>query len=411
MNNLLENNPIEQFKVIVIGAGAAGLMCAITAAKRGRSVLVLDHSNKVGKKILMSGGGRCNFTNYSIEPENFICSNPHFCKSALSRYTQWQFIELVEKYDIGYYDKGLGQLFCTKSSKDIRNMLVAECERYGVSIQLQTKVTSILPAKNKENTTKLHVKTKQIDYLTQSVVIATGGLSIPTMGATGFGYEIAKQYGHNLIATRPSLTPLTFDKKWLDKTARLPGNAISVEVKCCDTFDNEISFREAMLFTHKGLSGPAILQISNYWQPGKPLFINLLPEIDTFAWISRNKTKRPEINLKTLLSSEFSQSVAEYFCELIGLNSKLKHLEHNEISGISDFLSNWEAYPAGYEGYRVAEVTFAGVDTSEISSKTFESSRQNGLFFIGEVLDVTGHLGGYNFQWAWSSGNAAGQYV
>lgn len=393
----------QDFQVIVIGAGAAGLMCAITAAKRGRKVLVIDHANKVGKKILMSGGGRCNFTNYSIEPENYLCNNSHFCKSALSRYNQWQFIELVEQYGIEYYDKGLGQLFCKNSSKDIRDLLVNECQKAQVKIQLKTSVNSI---KINANSTNFQLNTTLGELGCESLIIATGGLSIPTMGATGFGYDIATQFGHKIIPTGPALTPLTFDRKWLDKTKNLPGNAIDVCVTC-----NGQSFTEAMLFTHKGLSGPAILQISSYWRPGSPITINMLPTLNVSDWLIENKQSRGEILLKTLLSSKFSQSIAEYLCLELGIQSKLKQIEINELKLIEKRLAEWIVYPAGYEGYRVAEVTIGGIDTDEISSKTFESLLQNNLYFIGEVLDVTGHLGGYNFQWAWASGNAAGSYA
>ncbi len=393
----------QKFQVIIIGAGAAGLMCAITAAKRGRQVLVIDHANKVGKKILMSGGGRCNFTNYSIEPENFLCNNPHFCKSALSRYNQWQFIELVEEYGIEYYDKGLGQLFCKNSSKDIRDLLVDECRKNGVIIQLKTSVEKIEALAGSSG---FKLVTSLAEFSCTSLVVATGGLSIPTMGATGFGYDIARQFGHHIIATGPALTPLIFDKKWLEKTSQLPGNAIDVQVSC-----NGQRFSEAMLFTHKGLSGPAILQISSYWQPGQPILIDLLPGLDVAAWLQENKQARAEIQLKTLLSTKFSQSIAEYLCSEIGMNCKLKQIEVNELNKIEQRLTRWTLYPAGYEGYRVAEVTLGGIDTDEISSKTFESVKQNNLYFIGEVLDVTGHLGGYNFQWAWASGHAAGSVV
>lgn len=392
----------QEHQVLIVGAGAAGLMCAITAAKRGRRVLLIDHANKVGKKILMSGGGRCNFTNYSIEAENYLCANPHFCISALSRYTQWQFIELVENYHIEYYDKGLGQLFCKHSSKEIRNMLVAECEKHGVHIQLNTQVSSIQPV----DSTEYMISSSAGCYLVNSLVIATGGLSIPSMGASGFGYDIAKQFGHTVFSTRPSLTPLIFDKKWLSKTALLPGNSLTVEATC-----NGQTFKESMLFTHKGLSGPVILQISNYWQPGDCIAINLLPDLKVDDWLEDNKSTRPNISLKTLLSTKFSQSIAEYICRRLNQNNPLKQLEKADIQKISSFLSIWDLHPTGYESYKVAEVTKGGINTDEISSKTFESKRQKGLYFIGEVLDVTGHLGGYNFQWAWASGNAAGEFV
>lgn len=393
----------NEFEVIIIGAGAAGLMCGITAAKRGRKVMIVDHANKVGKKILMSGGGRCNFTNYSIEAENYLCNNPHFCKSALSRYNQWNFIALVEDYEIKYYDKGLGQLFCKNSSKDIRDLLVNECQKNSAKIQLKTEIKEIKPQTAQ---TGFVVDTSLGKFSCKSLVIATGGLSIPTMGATGFGYDIAKQFSHNVIATRPALSPLTFDKKWLEKTKQLPGNSIDVQVSCQGQ-----SFSEAILFTHKGLSGPAILQISSYWQPGLPIVINLLPKLVVSEWLLKNKKTRGEIQLKTLLSTQFSQSVAEYLCTEMGFNPKLKRLEIADLNGITKQLTEWTIYPAGLEGYRVAEVTIGGINTDEISSKTFESSKQQNLFFIGEVLDVTGHLGGYNFQWAWSSGYAAGCYV
>ncbi len=393
----------QEFQVIIIGAGAAGLMCAITAAQRGRKVLVIDHANKVGKKILMSGGGRCNFTNYSIEPENFLGSNPHFCKSALSRYNQWQFIELVEKYAIEYYDKGLGQLFCKNSSKDIRDLLINECQQHKVKIQLKTSVEKITAFADSSG---FKLETNLGKYCCSSLVVACGGLSIPTMGATGFGYEVAQQFNHKIIPTGPALTPLTFDKKWLEKTQELPGNAVDIQVSC-----NGQSFSEAMLFTHKGLSGPAILQISSYWQLGEPIIINLLPNLNVTDWLLENKKNRSDIQLKTLLSSKFSQSIANYLCGLIGFNCKLKQIEIGELKQIEKQLTEWKLYPAGYEGYRVAEVTIGGIDTDQISSKTFESTNQRNLYFIGEVLDVTGHLGGYNFQWAWASGYAAGEYV
>lgn len=407
----------SEYQVIIIGAGAAGLMCAITAAQRGRKVLVLDHTNKIGKKILMSGGGRCNFTNYTIEPENYLCNNPHFCKSALSRYTQWHFIGLVEEYGIQYYDKGLGQLFCKNSSKDIRDLLVSECQKHKVRIQLKTPVNQINPipenSDEKEETTssqlqspKFLISTVESDFSCESLIIATGGLSIPTMGASDFGYRIARQFDHTIKDTRPALTPLTFPEKWLTKTKNLPGNSLKVTLSC-----NDQSFTDDMLFTHKGLSGPAILQISSYWTTGLPLTINLLPFEDVSHWLEENKTKRGDIQLKTLLATKFSQAIAEFICHEVELTCKLKQLDHADLLKVQEILTKWSIYPNGYEGYRVAEVTFGGVNTDEVSSKSFESKKQDGLFLIGEVLDVTGHLGGYNFQWAWSSGHAAGTYV
>ncbi len=410
----------SDYQVIVIGAGAAGLMCAISAAKQGRKVLILDHANKVGKKILMSGGGRCNFTNYSIEPENYLCQNTHFCKSALSRYTQWDFIGLVDEYQIDYYDKGQGQLFCRKSSKDIRDMLVAECQKHKVRIQLKTKINQVETVNQNSVTSdvdsaeglepmppmRFRISTDNEEFLCESLVIATGGLSIPTMGATDFGYKIAQQFGHSIIPTRPALSPLILNKKWQDKAKNLPGNSLKARVSCADE-----SFTDHILFTHKGLSGPAILQISSYWTKGAPIKIDLLPDINVLEWIENSKLSRKEIQLKTLLSQQFSQSVSEFLCNEIGFNHKLKHLEQAELQKVVQLLTEWTIYPVEYEGYRVAEVTYGGVDTDEVSSKSFESANQPGLFLIGEVLDVTGHLGGYNFQWAWASGHAAGKYV
>jgi predicted Rossmann fold flavoprotein len=396
----------SSYEVIVIGAGAAGLMCAATAAARGRKVLVIDHANKMAKKVLMSGGGRCNFTNYFVEPDNFISSNPHFCKSALSRYTQWDFIALVEKHQIAYSEKTLGQLFCDKSSKDIRDLLLNECKSTGARIQLKTEVNKVTATENGFNLTS------SIGELQcQSLVIATGGLSIPTMGASGFGYQIGEQFGHKIIPTQAGLTPLLFSGKKLDEFKQLAGNSIQVEVSCLDANQQPVSFKEAILFTHKGLSGPAILQISSYWQQGQSIQINLLPHLNVNDWLEQQITQRPEINLKTLLATEFSQAIATYFVEQLGINCKLKQIEHKDILTITDFLQSWTLYPEQVEGYKVAEVTLGGIDTQAISSKTFESKNQPGLYFIGEVLDVTGWLGGFNFQWAWASGYAAGSYV
>ncbi len=397
----------KAFDVIIIGAGAAGLMCAAAAAARGRKTIVLDHANKMAKKVLMSGGGRCNFTNLYVEPENFLSHNPHFCKSALSRYTQWDFIALVDKYGIDYYEKTHGQLFCKNSSRDIRDLLMQECQSAGAKIQLKCKIIEITQKLNKESGINQYtLETSLGSFTCDSLVIATGGLSIPTMGASGFGYDIAKQFGHNLYPTQPGLTPLTIKQPKLADFAALAGNAIDVEVST-----NHASFKEAMLFTHKGISGPAILQISNYWKPGEPLHINLLPNIICSDWLQENIEKRPEINLKTLLATQFSQSVAGFFVQEIGIDCKLKQLDHPQINQTIQFLTQWTIYPSGFEGYKVAEVTLGGVDTSEISSKTFESQLAQGLYFIGEVLDVTGHLGGFNFQWAWASAQAAGQHV
>jgi len=397
----------KTYQVIVIGAGAAGLMCGATAASRGKKVLILDHANKMAKKVLMSGGGRCNFTNLYVEPDNFISHNSHFCKSALSRYTQWDFISLVEKYQIEYYEKTLGQLFCKTSSKEIRDLLQAECQQAGAQIQLKSQVNAIETLDDDgENENRFKLTTNRGELFCQSLVIATGGLSIPTMGASGFGYQVAEQFGHKIYPTRAGLTPMTFSDRQLEQFKSLAGNSLETIVSC-----NGESFKEAILFTHKGLSGPAILQISNYWNPGDPLHINLLPNLDIDQWLDENRNNQPDLSLKNCFAKVFSQAVANYFCDLLKINCKLKQLDHKQFSQIIEFLSNWTVYPSGLEGYRVAEVTLGGVDTAGISSKTFESQNQQGLFFIGEVLDVTGHLGGFNFQWAWASGYAAGQYV
>lgn len=392
----------QDYQVIVIGAGAAGLMCAATAAARGRKVIVLDHANKMAKKVLMSGGGRCNFTNLYVEPDNFLSHNEHFCKSALSRYTQWDFINLVEKHQIDYYEKTLGQLFCRKSSKDIRDLLLKECQSVGAKIQLKCSIDKIEAPENQP----FKLATNLGEYRCDSLVIATGGLSIPTMGASDFGYRIARQFGHHVYPTKAGLTPLTFSGRLLEKFKALAGNSVDAIVS-----SNQASFKEAILFTHKGLSGPAILQISNYWSAGEPIDINLLPDLDAEEWITQNKQQKPEINLKTLLSTKFSQSVAQFIVDELQVNCKLKQLDHPQIKQIANFLNQWQVFPSDVEGYRVAEVTLGGVDTSQISSKTFQSNLQQNLYFIGEVLDVTGHLGGFNFQWAWASGFAAGNHV
>ncbi len=388
--------------VIIIGAGAAGLMCAATAANKGLSVLVLDHANKIAKKVLMSGGGRCNFTNLNIEHENYISHNPHFFKSALSRYTQWDFIALVAKYEIPYFEKEDGQLFCERSSKDIRDLLLNECQSAGAKIQLKCSISKI---KDLEDNSFL-LETNLGQYQANSLVVACGGLSIPTMGATGFGYEIAKQYGHNIFPTQAGLSPLTFSGNLKGSFAALSGNSFNASVSC-----NNHSFNGAVLFTHKGLSGPAILQISSYWQKGEPIEINWLPQLDCETWLYESIKSRPEQSLKNCLASQFSQAIASFIAEKNTLNKKLKQLDHKEIKQLIQFLTAWKVYPNDLEGYRVAEVTLGGVDTSQISSKTFESNLRNNLYFIGEVLDVTGHLGGYNFQWAWASGHAAGESV
>ncbi|OOE11078.1 hypothetical protein BSR09_07355 [Stutzerimonas degradans] len=389
-------------EVIIIGAGAAGLMCAFSAARRGRQVLLLDHANKAGKKILMSGGGRCNFTNLYTEPANFLSSNPHFCKSALARYTQWDFLELVGRHGVPYHEKKLGQLFCDNKSSDILEMLLAECSEAGVELHLNTAIQTI------EKTAQGYALETGLSALhCQSLVIATGGLSIPTLGASGFGYQVARQFGHTVLPTRAGLVPFTITEPALKALCgELSGTSVDCRVSC-----NGQSFRENLLFTHRGLSGPAMLQISSYWQAGEALAIDLLPERDAEQWLFDEQAARPNIELKTLLGEVFTRKMATLLCELWFASKPLKQYTPAELKSVAARLSDWQLVPAGTEGYRTAEVTLGGVDTREVSSKTMESQKSAGLYFVGEVLDVTGHLGGFNFQWAWASGHAAGQCV
>ncbi len=391
--------------VVVIGAGAAGLMCAATAGRRGRRVLVLDHANKVGKKILMSGGGRCNFTNTVTDPDDYVSGNAHFCKSALSRYTPWDFIDLVEQNGIAYHEKKLGQLFCDNSSKDILKMLLAECESANVEIKTHCKITSITKSLTDPGGPFI-ISSSSGAIKAKRVVIATGGLSIPTMGATGFGYQIAQQFGHEIVATEAALVPFTLSKEQLQAFEGLSGVSANIVVSCGDQ-----SFREAMLFTHRGFSGPAMLQISTYWKPGRSITINWLPDIDALNYLQKQQDSKPNTELKTILSEQLSKRLV--LC-LMGQgieNKPMRQYTAQQIEVIALQLSCWDIMPAGTEGYRTAEVTIGGVSTDKISSKTFESQNEPGLFFIGEVLDVTGHLGGFNFQWAWASGIASGQVV
>ncbi|CAD5107342.1 BaiN/RdsA family NAD(P)/FAD-dependent oxidoreductase [Zestomonas carbonaria] len=389
--------------VIIIGAGAAGLMCAHQAARRGRRVLLLDHANKAGKKILMSGGGRCNFTNMYTEPANFLSQNPHFCKSALARYSQWDFVELVVKHDVPYHEKKLGQLFCDRKSSDILEMLLVECDENGVELRLNTSVETI-----GKTDVGYRLDTSAGAMACQSLVIATGGLSIPTLGATGFGYQAARQFGHNVLPTRAGLVPFTITEPQLKALCtELSGTSVEDCVVSC----NGQSFKENILFTHRGLSGPAILQISSYWQPGDTIEIDLLPHLDLPEWLAEQQRQQPNIELKTLLAEPFTKKMANLLAEQWFVSKPLKQYSPGELKAIAERLSAWHLVPAGTEGYRTAEVTLGGVDTREVSSKTLESLKSPGLYFIGEVLDVTGHLGGFNFQWAWASGYAAAQYV
>lgn len=390
-----------QYDVIVVGGGAAGLMCAITAGRRGRRVLVLEGSNRIGKKILMSGGGRCNFTNLYCEPSNFVSANPSFCISALSRYSQWDFIALVEQHNIPYHEKTAGQLFCDRSSKDIVAMLQAECDAAGVSIQTRCGIKSI------DEGNGFTVHGDKGTFGAKSLVVATGGLSIPRMGATDFGYRLARQFGIDVLETRAGLVPFTFSGRTKDLTTSLAGVSVPA---CVSTI--RAQFCDDLLFTHRGLSGPAALQVSSYWSTGESLSVDLLPELDVYRVLIDRKKTQPRALLRSILTESLPRAL------VIELQSVLwPHLAETCIAEISDdsleqlsaALHDWSLLPSGTEGYRTAEVTLGGVDTRDLSSQTMESREHAGLFFIGEVVDVTGHLGGFNFQWAWASGHAAGQ--
>ena len=396
---------MNRYDVIVIGGGAAGLFCALTAGQRGRSVLVLDSSNKVGKKILMSGGGGCNFTNLDITPENYLSNNPHFCISALNRYNQWQFIDLVEHHQIPYHEKSHGELFCDNSSKDILKMLLDECAAAQVVIRTKAIVSQIEPVE--EGGFSLSVAGQTIHC--QSLVVASGGLSIPTLGASGFGYDIAEQFGLNVLPRSAGLVPFTFSDWVKDISETNSGLSLDVEMSV-----NGMSFRENLLFTHRGISGPAALQLSSYWKPGQFISINLLPDHDAQTLLLGYKQSHPKSLLRNLigplLSKGFTQSLqARYWPQYA--ETPAAEIPNTVLVSLAGHLSNWQLKPSGTEGYRTAEVTLCGVDTDHISSKTMECKSQSGLYFVGEVLDVTGHLGGYNFQWAWASGYAAGCYV
>ena len=392
---------MRAFDVIIIGAGAAGLMCAIEAGKRGRKVLILDHANKAGKKILMSGGGRCNFTNYTVSAENYISCNPHFCKSALSRYTQWDFLALVNAYRIAYHERAHGQLFCDDSAKDILNMLLNECAQVGVSLQLDTPIALI-----QQQGAVFQISTSQGMLTAQSLVIATGGLSIPKMGASPFGYKVAEQFGLRVVPTRAGLVPLTLHLE--DKALFTPLSGIAVP---CSIRVGQQEFKENLLFTHRGLSGPSVLQISSYWQPGETLHINVLPDADLAELLSAQKMQKSRVMLKTLLAELLPKRLLSALIPEQVLTSTVQALSEQQIRMVSDWVHHWQLKPNATEGYRTAEATVGGVDCNEISSKTMASLKHPNLYFIGEVLDVTGWLGGYNFQWAWSSGWCAGQYA
>lgn len=410
------------YDVIVLGAGASGLMCAITAAKQGRTVLVLEKANKPGKKILMSGGGRCNFTNYSIEAENFISDNPHFCKSALKKYSQWDFIALVERYGIDYEERAHGQLFCKESASDILNMLLDECESAGVEIRTRCEITSVIALAADDSSVKCEDSSRKNRYrlgfkqddsekniASHSLVVATGALSIPTLGGSAMGYQLATQFSVPLIERRAGLVPFMFSDHMKPVCERLSGLALAVEVTC-----NKQSFKENLLFTHRGMSGPAILQISNYWNPGYEISIDLLPGVDACQWLRVSKQQAGKQLLKTLLAEKLAKSLVNELQALWWPESASRPLAEyadKELIAIGNNINQWRLKPSGTEGYRTAEVTLGGVDTSAISSKTMECKHQAGLYFIGEVVDVSGHLGGYNFQWAWSSGYSAGLFA
>ena len=392
---------MARYDVVIVGGGAAGLMCAIAAGKRGRRVLVMERSDQVGKKILISGGGRCNFTNLQVAPENFISANPHFCKSALARYRPEDFIRMVYHHGIAYHEKELGQLFCDRSAKLIVQMLVEECRQAGVRIDVDCVVSGV------ERTGDVFaLETSRGPVDTDALVVASGGLSIPKMGATGFGYELAKRFDHSIVPTRAGLVPLTFSDGDLTRYRDLSGIGLPVEAGA-----NGHRFAGPMLFTHRGISGPAILQISSYWQPGKDLRVNFLPGKDGLEWLGDRQRNRPDAELKTALGELLPKRLAQRLCEIGFDNRPLRQYRAPELQAIAGRLQRWVLQPSGTEGYRTAEVTVGGVDTDELSSATMASKKVRGLYFIGEVVDVTGHLGGFNFQWAWASGYAAGQAV
>lgn len=393
---------MQEVDVIIIGAGAAGLMCAIEAGKRSRKVLVLDHTNKAGKKILMSGGGRCNFTNYYIEPAKYFSHNSHFFKSALSRYTQWDFIELVQKHAIPFHEKTLGQLFCDNKSKDIVDMLLTECDKAKATIHLNTSVESIEKIGNHH----FNLITTKGKLRCKSLVIASGGLSIPTMGASPFAYKVAEQFNIKVWPTRAGLVPFTLDVMDKEKLSVLSGVSVDSLV-----MNERNQFREHLLFTHRGLSGPAILQLSSYWLAGETVSINLLPEQELLETLKEARITMGTKQLNSVLSGYLPKRVIEVFIPKNLAEKKLSEISNADLESVAHQVQVWVVQPNGTEGYRTAEVTIGGVDCNAISSKTMEANDIQGLYFIGEALDVTGWLGGYNFQWAWSSGWAAGQVV
>ena len=391
----------DNYDVIVIGAGAAGLMCSIEAGKRKRSVCLIEHTSKIAEKIRISGGGRCNFTNLYSSDRNFISKNIHFSKSAFGKYDQNDFVGLVSKHNIEYYEKKLGQLFCKKSAREIIEMLISECKNQDIKIKLETSVITI----SKEKDTYF-VKTNKGNFSSKSLVVATGGLSIPKIGATDFGYRIAKQFNLNITNLFPALVPLTFKNDTLEFCKNLAGISINASVAI-----DKISFEEGLIFTHRGVSGPSILQISSYWKEGKPITINLLPSVNLYEILTNKRLNSAKTNISNILSEFLPKKLATAICDKLNINKKISETSNNDLHKLTNFVHNWSIVPDGTEGYKTAEVTIGGVNTNEISSSTMECKKHPGLFFIGEVLDVTGHLGGHNFQWAWSSGFVAGQHV
>ena len=391
----------EKYDVVIIGAGAAGMMSAIECGKRGRKTLLIDHSKKIGEKIRISGGGRCNFTNLNASPIKYISKNPSFIISALNQYNQEDFIDLVKKYKIKYHEKKLGQLFCDNSAQEIIDMLLNECKLANVVLKIDTKVIKV-SYKDKTFITRDNSKT----YLSSSLIVATGGLSVPKIGASKFGYDLAKQFNLNVIDTVPALVPLTFNEKILNKCKLLAGVSANAIISIKKTL-----FEEGMLFTHRGLSGPSILQISSYWKEGESLNIDLCPEKNIFNFLLNKRNTSPKQSINSIINSFLAKRLATIICEENKISGNIGELSNKNIKKLSDSINNWIVEPIGTEGYKTAEVTLGGVDTNELSSKTMMSKKNPGLFFIGEVVDITGHLGGYNFQWAWSSGFVAGQYA
>lgn len=395
------NDPIS-YDVVIIGAGAAGMMCAIEAGKRGRRVMVIDHADAPGEKIRISGGGRCNFTNLGAGPANFLSQNPHFCRSALSRYTQHDFIKMVDRHGIRWHEKTLGQLFCDTSAREIIDMLLSEMDAAGAELSLETSVHSVAPHAGGG----FDIDTSRGPLRAASLVIATGGLSIPKMGATGFGYDIARQFGIDVLPTRAGLVPLLFAPEILAQTKSLSGVSVDpARVSCGKT-----AFDEALLLTHRGISGPSILQISSYWTEGADIVIDLLPGCDLFGELKDLRNAGNRTVLHNALAPFIPRRLAELVAAETGFDLPMADLSDQKLRAVADRLHRWRVTPTGSEGYRTAEVTLGGVDTRALSSKTMESRKVPGLYFIGEVVDVTGWLGGYNFQWAWSSGWCAGQY-